>query len=388
MLMMASTWQMVEGKVADLQATFIESKDKKRYEDRWKPDYECGRLREKTVDLLPNAFLLSLRRKLGLATSLYIYDPAGEAMERQELEGHRFLKHYAGLALLIDPLSLVSIADRYRKEVGTEPPNSTSPKHPMDTVNYIINVLEGHAQLSRSKKQQKSVAIVITKGDLPVVQKELGISLPDKLPDGAWKTLGEKNSHLIREWFANNEPALLQTLETRFQNVRFFLVSALGHRPEELKAFRPKDVLAPLFWLLSTQRLLSIPNAMRAAIHVTEVAVVATLVILFLGLFSLAAKGGIALRELLPRFEQVTAEVQQEAKTNYVNNYVNKEVNLRQGPDVKTPKIGILSINTNVAVIGSGTDSKGDLWKNIRVETGPLKGRIGYVKPTYLNGER
>lgn len=58
---------------------------------------------------------------------------------------------------------------------------------------------------------------------------------------------------------------------------------------------------------------------------------------------------------------------------------------LRQKPGANKKQIGKLSVNTQFAVIGSGTDSKVDLWSKIRVESDPLQGRVGYVKPKYLN---
>jgi len=67
---------------------------------------------------------------------------------------------------------------------------------------------------------------------------------------------------------------------------------------------------------------------------------------------------------------------------------VKRDVYLRQGPDAKTPQVGTLTTNTSVVLIGSGTDYKGGIWNNVRVESGPLQGKVGYVKKFYLNGER
>jgi len=69
-----------------------------------------------------------------------------------------------------------------------------------------------------------------------------------------------------------------------------------------------------------------------------------------------------------------------------VTSYINKEITLRSGPGSKTGQVGKLAPNTQVAVIGSSNDSKGEQWSNIRVESGPLQGQVGYVKPKYLNG--
>jgi len=69
-----------------------------------------------------------------------------------------------------------------------------------------------------------------------------------------------------------------------------------------------------------------------------------------------------------------------------ITSYINKEITLRSGPGSKTGQVGKLSPNTQVAIIGTSADSKGEQWSNIRVESGALQGRVGYVKPKYLNG--
>lgn len=67
------------------------------------------------------------------------------------------------------------------------------------------------------------------------------------------------------------------------------------------------------------------------------------------------------------------------------NGRINKDVMLRQGAGAKTPQMGKLAANTQIAVLGSGRDTKGDVWTNVRVDSGPLQGLVGYVKPGYLS---
>jgi len=67
---------------------------------------------------------------------------------------------------------------------------------------------------------------------------------------------------------------------------------------------------------------------------------------------------------------------------------VNRDVYLREGPGARTPPVGTLTTHTRVVLFESGKDSKGDIWENVRVESGPLLGKVGYVRKTYLNGER
>lgn len=273
MLMMGATWQLVQGRLADVHADFINETDRASYDTSWRPGFESGRVREKTHQMLPDAFLLSVRRSTGLPVSLYMYDPAGEAIEREsDIEGHRFLQYFDGLALLIDPFSLPSFA-RICKDGGNGAlPPSTSQADPMDVVHRVVNVLESKADLVRGRDFARRVAVIITKADNEIVQRELGISLEDPGPGARWQDAGLDDDRRVRAWLQTNEPGLLQILETRFAKLRFFVVSALGHEPGARTAFQPRKLLDPLCWLLSARTTLTRPRLARFAGRAAEVA--------------------------------------------------------------------------------------------------------------------
>lgn len=261
MFMMANTWQMLEGQLPEVKATLIHESDTQNYQDAWKTDFEQGICREKTEERLPDAFLLCLQRQNGLPISAYLYDPAGEALvDSDALRGHRFLRYFDGLALLLDPLSLPSMAEKYQEQISTELPATTSTAEPQDMMNRIVNALEELSRLSRKRRFRRRIAVVLTKTDMPLVQEELGIRLSDATPHEEWSELGADESENIRSWLSRHQPELLQLIETRFSDVRFFVASSLGHEPEEGKAFKPKQVLNPICWLLSKRRALSRPR--------------------------------------------------------------------------------------------------------------------------------
>ncbi|HEX3009440.1 MAG TPA: tetratricopeptide repeat protein [Bacteroidales bacterium] len=79
--------------------------------------------------------------------------------------------------------------------------------------------------------------------------------------------------------------------------------------------------------------------------------------------------------------KSVTANKMEEKKLLTIN----RDVYLRQSPGSQAPEVGTLTADTKVALIGSGNESMG--WNNVRVESGPLQGKVGYVKKSYLSEE-
>ena len=284
--MMAAAWQLLEGKLSGLHAHLIDEWSNRDYTTSWKPNFESGAAPGKTTNRFPEAFLLSMRRGRGLPVSVYLYDPAGEAFQSEEaLRAHGFMNYFDGLALLIDPLSLPSFKDRYREGTGPDLSPTTSDMHPEETLTRVVNLLEGLGKLSRSKGASERVAVIFTKADVPGFAKELGINIDHgKAVQEDWTGLGKDDAARIRDWLARNEPHLLQLLETRFKEIRFFAVSALGHIPHPGVGFQPRGVLEPLAWLLSTRTTFSRPLLSKVMGRVMEagavLAVVSTLVLL------------------------------------------------------------------------------------------------------------
>jgi hypothetical protein len=283
MFMMAATWQLMEKQVAGLKARLIEEAADDAYHKHWKPDFEFGRVREKTARPFPNAFLLGLRRDKGLPTSIYLYDPAGEALLNEgDLEAHRFMNYFDGLAILIDPLSIRSFAARYRERGGADLSPTTSSADPEDTVARVVNLLQRLRKLSHRRASTQRIAVIFSKADISGFAEEVGIILnkPAEL-DKDWDRAGLEDSSKIRAWLDESEGHLLRMLETKFKNLRFFAVSALGHYPQTGQAFTPRRVMDPMVWLLSTHRTLARPTMGVILGRAMEVGAVAAAIIMF-----------------------------------------------------------------------------------------------------------
>lgn len=282
----AALVQLIQGRQPDLKAEFIDANDGADYRTRIEPAFARGQVAAKTTALQPPAFLLSLRRRaargtVGLPVSLYLYDPDGAMTDSEvQRDQQRYLHHAGGLALLIDPLSLQSLKAVWQK-TGTPLPPGTCESDPLSLVEGLLAALEGHTGLGADRQFRRRLAVVLTKGDLPLVQRTLGVSAVAPGADEAWDTFDPTTSARIRDWLRDHEPALLQRLERRFARLQFFLVSAMGHDASVPRPFEPKRVLEPLLWLLSAHAALRRPLFTRVAMTAAEVSIVAVLAAAF-----------------------------------------------------------------------------------------------------------
>lgn len=260
---------MVQRQLSGVECDFVNATDRDQYERKWRPNFEGGRVREKTQQMLPSAFLLWIRRVGGLPTSLYLYDSAGEVLEGgSEISAHRFIHFANGVALLIDPTALEAVRRAY-DYAGQPLPTTASYADQRDVVDRMILALEDHLKIGRGRRIPKNLAVIFTKTDLPLVRQTLGLSSEAALKT-SWRAAGSDADPPLRAWLRTHESRLFQVLETRFSKLRFFAVSALGHEPTAGASFSPKGVLAPVCWLLSTKPALSRPVSARFAGRAAE----------------------------------------------------------------------------------------------------------------------
>lgn len=280
MFMMAATWQLIEGKLDGVSAEFIDSNQFRDYRDSWREQFESGRMREKTVANLPDAHLISLRRGTGLPLSMYLYDPAGEAMgSGADLGGHRFLRYVDGMALIIDPMLLDGVRREFERSGNPLPPPPEDPIPTLDAVHRILIALESAADLARRDQFSGKLAVIVAKVDLPDIWKAMDVRL-EAVPDrGNWRLNGNKQSKKIRGWLSKYEPAVVQLVEARFSNVRYFACSVTsGVEEGSGMAFRPIGVLDALCWLLSSRATMRHPTVSRVIGRMSELVAVSCVV--------------------------------------------------------------------------------------------------------------
>ncbi|MCB9532495.1 MAG: hypothetical protein H6700_12080 [Myxococcales bacterium] len=304
MFLTAASWWLVQGRLDGVTAGIIGQSDHDAWTSRWKPDFEAGRLRPKTHNSYPDAFLLSVRRRRSLPISLYLYDPAGEALSNDAaLDQHRFLRHADGVVLLIDPYALPAFADELR-DAGHSLPHSASKTAPMDSLDAVTNALARAGRTPRTRGYRGPVAVILTKVDDPTVREAFDLLGGEGAGASGWRPGGVDDARM-RTAIRRVDPTLVHAIESRFPNSRFFACSSTGAQADR---FDPTGFTEPLKWLLSHRFALRRPWATRALTVGAQFAAAGMVTLLF-NVPVLAVGGHLAQRQHLAAIEAERASV-------------------------------------------------------------------------------
>lgn len=251
--MFSAIRNLIDHKAKDLgfETEFIDKIAESKY-NKIVNDLMSGHLPLKTVDNIPKAFNLALKKNNATKWLLYIYDPAGEAYSNADnLSSHYYSEYMSGMIFVIDPFTFRGVRQEYKNQLKINKkgigPSSLSAD---DALTRTILAMEESFGLKKTGKIQKPLAVVITKVDALELEDTIG----NKAIDGSVKDKSFAKHKLIKkqllEW---GEAALLHQLESRFSNFRFFSSSALGRIPDgSKKDLKGYDVLEPILWIAST----------------------------------------------------------------------------------------------------------------------------------------
>jgi hypothetical protein len=217
-----------------------------------------GQTVEKTIARLPRAFNLQLQEGTRAPTVLYLYDPAGEAFgDTAGLVEHSYQKFLSGLLFLVDPFALPAVRRHYQVELeGAGAVLQPSTMLVEDAFARILIGMEEHFGLHKGGRIKKPVAVVVTKID--------AFDLETRLGEPAWRhraataspplALADARDQVIREQLrAWDQGDLVQQMETRCAQLRYFACSSLGYTPDGSgRGFEPRGVLEPLLWVLGS----------------------------------------------------------------------------------------------------------------------------------------
>ncbi|HEU5474851.1 MAG TPA: hypothetical protein VFV67_29760 [Actinophytocola sp.] len=206
----------------------------------------------KTVNPRPKAYNVyvgaegSRSRRL-----LYLYDPAGEAVESaDELAESQFLKHTKGVVFIIDPFSLRQVrSETDRAVLGRVSASNTPPK---DSLERFVEALREHNQWRAADRMKAPVAVVLTKADALLEPS----GAPHPYAGRAHSTRSERDK-AVRDWLTDaGQRDLLSSMDNQFAAVSYFVVSYRDARevvPGETVngPVANDDPAAPLLWLLN-----------------------------------------------------------------------------------------------------------------------------------------
>lgn len=118
----------------------------------------------------------------------------------------------------------------------------------------------------------------------------------------------------------------------------------------------------------------TIPSSGRKRKGKSIIGAATAVLLLVLGFVALQNRNGNVIRTLQKPSEQVS--VQQIG-------YITANVHLRTGPGIGNAVVGILKKNTRAVFIDTMKANNGVEWYHVKVESGPLTGKLGYVNHNY-----
>lgn len=214
-----------------------------------------GRLPEKTSDLslVYYRFYFS-QKKVKVRNQIDLCDVAGEVYSSgNEMNKQVGYGNANGYLMIVDPLSIKEFRKEFEKSNSTgEYYASTKPIE--EVLDILIKTVNNMCGLSDSKKITKNLAVVFTKCDMPLIEKEIGDEVVADLVRSNEKMTKMAARNLACENFLAkyDEAEFIKIVKSKFTNVQYFTCTALGHNVNG-EQFQPKGVAEPILWLIDKQ---------------------------------------------------------------------------------------------------------------------------------------
>lgn len=203
----------------------------------------------------PSAFSVGmLIHKDGVGTdrSLHLYDIAGETFQRSEEHEEQLQYNYTnGVVLLIDPMSIPAISDEYSEQLAASDAQGSAIEYPDNVLSGFIEKVKHVSGLGYDDRISFPLAVCINKADQPGI----GNHFDDRrrtayLEENPACPIEDVEDALARDFLLENGMGnLLNMVLGNFQNHRFFVMSAIGHRSREGR-FKPYGVAEPFAWIV------------------------------------------------------------------------------------------------------------------------------------------
>ena len=219
-------------------------------------DYQSGET-TKTIESRdrnkPSAFSLSFfveHAKLRPKRLMHIFDIAGETFIRNGEHERQLQYSYAGVVLILDPMAIPEIRDRYEGELDNIDLLSIGEDDPNQVLAAFIAKMQNAGVVSVGNQIDVPVAIVINKIDQPGVK--------DIFSEDAIRAFKASHSEcqsdqvidcMCRELLKGNRMGnFVTSVDVNFKTVRYFVCSAIGH-PRGQGVYEPRGVIEPVWWI-------------------------------------------------------------------------------------------------------------------------------------------
>jgi GTPase SAR1 family protein len=159
-----------------------------------------------------------------------------------------------GIIIMIDPLSLASVREACKKGGDDKAIENYSQDDIDALITRFIHQFSEITGRSSRKMIDTPVAVVISKADVKVIKKEIGLpKIKAKFnanPNAYVKGQEQARNEICREYLDNLGLAnALNNLESTFAHVNYFPISAIGHLNKGGKPFEPFGIIEPIAWI-------------------------------------------------------------------------------------------------------------------------------------------
>ncbi len=225
-------------------------------------DWRClslGREPLKTVEFLPSPYIVNVRSpKTHISTQMYMYDAPGERFLYRDLPMEDFYVFTNAIMFVIDPFSITGYALEHRKEIELIR-NQVRPDNEGIMINvfdWIMEMLKAFFNIAEDESCSLPIAIILTKVDALDLEYKTGKPAAQRLMAKNPLLHSEEDAInlLVRSFLCSyGLEDLVDAIESKFTNLKYFSCSALGRlpKPGDNSSFTPFRVIEPLLWLLS-----------------------------------------------------------------------------------------------------------------------------------------
>lgn len=186
---------------------------------------------------------------------IHIYDIAGEVFtDNSENEMQKQYEYCQGIVLMVDPFSIPAVKNRYGGDLQPEDIAGIGRADISGIVDAFLNKLREVTGLSSGKMSATPIAVVISKVDVPGLQRELGKDAVQKMhADMKSKNINVEEmdaaDYLCRKFLCDyGMESFVSGIDIKFKNNRYFPCSSIGHTRDQGR-YQPMGVVEPMEWL-------------------------------------------------------------------------------------------------------------------------------------------
>ena len=193
--------------------------------------------------------------------SILLYDVAGEFFTgKEDIVVNKEYEYCNGLVIVIDPFSIDSVYTKYSHNLSKYDAKMICRDDTYEIITNFINQLHDMTGLHLADALEVPTAVVISKTDVKGLREILGPdAIRESMESNGFKNEMDTEDYICRKFLSENGLAnVVNIIDTKFPNNRFFACSAIGHEVMDAEnidfdksRFTPIGVMDTMQWLFN-----------------------------------------------------------------------------------------------------------------------------------------